>query len=170
MSDFDLVLQNGLHDLVENKRVRQAADCSFVNGGKYDGISGPAAIDLGKGRIGQAIETMHMQDPSGFLVVVCAEHEAVVLTGVETSLPDGQSLSVGCQDSSTSYEELRAYLPGSGKFDYQAGKDFAGFKAHMGKVGMHYTEGLDRVYDRGQRRDRVNLLCGCQVFYPETMK
>ena len=150
--------EQAIDNLLENKRVRQKPNCSFVNGGSYDSVAGEAAFDLGQGRVGQLI-----QDGRAMLLTVCAEHQVVILYGVKVG--EGET-SCGPYDV---FDET-TIDPASGKFDFQAGKDFDGFLRHMDKVGMGYTERLNDWLDMEQPKDSVDLLCGCEVFYPDTVK
>jgi hypothetical protein len=145
-----------VHGIFENKWVKQAPDCSFVNGGEYDHLSGEAAIDLGNGRIGQKISG------SQFLVVVCNAKQAVVLKGVRVETVES---SCGPYD----ILELDAYLPPGKKFDFHAGDDFSGFLKYANGFGMQYSENLDESLGMGRSRDHVNLLCGCEIFYPQLL-
>ena len=150
-------LNAAIHDVLENKRVRQQADCSWVNGGKDDYGKASAAIDLGGGRVGQWID-----DQSAMLVSVCAERQVVILMGLE--LGEVESTCGPAMDL-----DITSLDPASGKFAYRAGKDFAGFMVHVKKVGMSQTEDLDAWIDQDSPKDHVNLLCGCEIFYPQTM-
>lgn len=153
-SAFDQAIYN----LLENKRVHQKHDCSFVNGGSNDNITGAAAVDLGQGRVGQVI-----QDGDAMVVAVCAEHQVVILEGVGVGVDETSCGALIVYDKTT-IDRI------SSKFDFHAGKDFAGFLRHMDKVGMGHTEYLNGWLEMEQPKDSVDLLCGCEVFYPDTVK
>ena len=148
-------LNAALQNLLVNRRVRQAADCSFVNGGTRDEGKGSAAFDLGAGRVAQMLDRGW-----SMVVTLCDERKTVILKG----------LDIGEVNNCGEHGGDRASLdPTTGKFDFRAGKDFAGFLAHMDRVGMLHSE--DLVEDLGMEhgKDRIDLLCGCQVYYPQTM-
>ena len=157
MAPEESKLKQDIDNLLKNKRVKQDADCSYKNGGSYDGGSGEAAVDLGRGRIGQRLSYDRM------LLVVCGEKQAVVLQG--TVVSSGES-SCGFHETL----DLDTALPPKGRFDLSAGSDFAGFLRYARQFGMKYSEDLKGQLGMERSKDRIDLLCGCKVFYPEMLK
>jgi hypothetical protein len=131
-----------------NKRVKQKADCSFVNGGIFDEESAQAAFDLGDGRVAQPFSADRM------LIAECATgNTAMVLGKVIGETTCGSSYQL----SPFLYPEGNLRLDGGSSLDDFIEKARAnGFDVFRGPFGQSQI-----------KRDQFDELCGCKLFYPE---
>jgi hypothetical protein len=138
-------------DLWKNKRVKQAKDCSFVNGGINDSTRGKAAQDLGNGRILQKI------GHENAILLDCTAGTSVLIYGT------GDRANI---TTCGIVYELERYEAPAGPLDYRAGAELTEFKQIAGRLGIEFVEDAVRRVNAGaRRRDIVDLACGCKLFY-----
>jgi hypothetical protein len=139
--------------------VNVAPDCSFVNGGVFDNIRFTPANDLGQGRVYQTY--VGWEDEA--LVVDCNSREAIILVG-----PIEPDVITNCGDWVSS-----PLIGPDGVVTLQEGSNLHELAAHVRSLGGGFRDPNRELNETpwGEpvwRRDRVNLLCGCNIFYPDS--
>jgi hypothetical protein len=138
-----------LLDRIANKRVKQLADCSFVNGGLYDYESGEAAYDLENGRVAQ------MLSGDRALLADCKTGDTALVLGK----------MVG-ETTCGPYFDLSPYIYPKGKLKLNFGASLDEFIERARADGYEVDRGP--LGQDGAKRDHFDELCGCKVFYPES--
>jgi len=139
-------------DYLANKRVKQKADCSFVNSGLYDTRSGEAARDLGRSRVMQRITSDNV------VLTDCAVKSIVVVMGKADP-----ALETSCGP----VFELQRFEVPNGPVDYTLGADLQQFSAILTRQG--FVVANPPTLNVGERpKDIVDYFCGCKLFYPDS--
>ena len=146
-----------LFGLLANKRVKQKPDCSYVNGGYYDGESGEAAIDLGNGRVMQRVVPPGPMISERVILLDCASGDSLVVHGKAD--PDRET-------SCGSSFEVRRYEKPDGPLDYGAGADLSELERVARRYEVVVYGNAEAQNDDELLRDRVDYFCGCRLFYP----
>jgi hypothetical protein len=139
-------------DLLANKRVRQAQDCSYRHGGVLDDGVGEAAQDVGNGRVMQRI----MVDK--VVLTDCTAKAAALVLG---KADPAKETTCG------PHYELQRFEGAGGPLDYSSGADLADFAAMVGRSGFVVVQ-KPRLNQGEARKDVVDYFCGCKRFYPES--
>ncbi|MFN0116358.1 MAG: hypothetical protein ACKVPY_16930 [Paracoccaceae bacterium] len=135
---------------VLNKRVKQKTDCSFVNGGVFDDETGEAAIDLGNGRIAQNLIGDRV------LLAECNTGKTAILLGKQT-----EETTCGL------VHELSPYLFPKGRLKLDSGGSLDDFIEKTRADGFDIVRGP--LSTTGPKRDHVDEMCGCKLFYPDSV-
>lgn len=158
--------------ILQSDPTTQTEQCAFVNAGIDDNESGGDAFDLGNGRIAQL---MNGHDYMA-LIVDCNASEATMLRG--DVLPD-RSISVCITD----HDIFEPVVGADADLSLSAGESLAELVNLAAAVGWLASDPewslntypWDERDAQGQRinapvwpRDRVDLLCGCRIFYPDS--
>ena len=154
---------------INSKPVESASDCSFENGGLSDQLSGGAAMDLGKGRIAQRLLPRRSSKEDDFLVADCKSREVVRIRSGFRADEDYIEDSCGFL-----YGEYHALVAPAGPLSLAAGSTLTelvtaagatGKAARHGQVHLLFEDGYGKKY---RKKDRIDVLCGCKVFYPSS--
>jgi hypothetical protein len=148
-------------DRAKSKAVIVGSQCEFTNGGIYDGLSGDVAEDLGNGRVMQRLGS----DNNSVLVVDCNAMEATILIG--NPVPDAVS------DTCGGYAEYLDVTGPNAIASLKAGSDLAELVQIFAAAGASEASptavlNKDPWGRNVPVRDRIDLTCGCRLFYPDT--
>ena len=146
---------------LSSRAVAVGPSCSFENAGLTDHISAGPAEDLGSGRVYQRVNG---QDHF-VMFADCNTREVTLLWGPPT--PSAAEEVCGFFDD---YEPLvgdEALLPAT------TGESLLEFVAAARELGATERDPIKYINETSSgkpvwRRDRVDLLCGCKIFYPES--
>ncbi|MEJ1991995.1 MAG: hypothetical protein P8X50_09870 [Maritimibacter sp.] len=141
--------------------VVQGANCAFQNGGLDDLFSAGPAEDMGNGRVVQMI------DESRALVIDCNGRELIEIAG---PLVANTSEFISCCDP---MEVNAAVRKPAGPLTLKEGDTLDGLRAAARAVNAPIDEDIawlfhDRYGKPYRQKDRVDTLCGCKLFYPDS--
>jgi hypothetical protein len=143
----------------EDKPVRQAADCSYVNGGNYDGDAGGPTLDLGNGRVAQEQFWVN-ESQSGLasvFLVDCATAETAEVHGrLEGETSCGPSYS------------MKDVVAPDGPIDLRSGASLQQLVRAAEQLGIEANTDAIGVSQRLRPRNNVDWFCGCKIFYPDS--
>ena len=154
-----IVLDERTKDQVrlESAPVELAADCSFESGGVYDNLSASGAEDLGNGRVLQRVRDFFV------LVVDCSTIEATMLEGPKYAIEGDSCGPYFVHDDLVGNDAIMSMSAGATL------QELVSLAVQSGATESNPTEffNTDPWGDPMQRKDHVNLLCGCQIYYPD---
>ena len=146
-----------------DRRIRVRADCSFTRAGEGEfGLGeGSPAIDLGNDLVAQAVrfgsgcsfsETLHLID--------CAEQNQLSLHG-QNPVDPGEPAIAG--SFTTSVEKI---LMPEGPIDLYAITSLEGAREMAREHNVTVSDDALEQIQRLSGRNRYDLFCGCERFYP----
>ena len=144
---------------MSSKPVKVSEKCGFKNAGVYDDIEAADAVDLGQGRILQ-----DTGDGTSVLVIDCMASEAIEVIGKATK--------IGETSCGPDFVFGQVKSP-KGPMTLLEGKHLTELAALARQRGLRADEELDYLFNDpwGKplwRKERVDLLCGCKLYYPES--
>ena len=150
----------------ESNPVSIDRQCRMINGGVGDWTRLDAAMNIGNGRVQQRINGSN----SVLLLADCNTREATVLTGPQTETV----INAPCAP----YYEVSALIGEGAKISMTSGENLRQLATSVVEAGGSATNpneyfftfkinGVGESYEVG-REDRFDLLCGCNVFYPNS--
>jgi hypothetical protein len=143
---------------IKNLRTSVAADCSFQNAGDIDNfINGNAAVDLGRGRIGQEIFPGSLARE--LMVADCTTSEVIAITP-----PDIPGTETSCGFDT----DLSVITPP--KANYSNRSAMSDIVADARARGLRVNLAIQYINDRFRKRDQFDLFCGCKLFYPDSVE
>lgn len=148
-----------------SKPVETGADCSFVNGGVDDTYAGGPATKLGNNRFYQILEA-EQGVPNSVIVADCGAREVIWLKRVHH-----KATLDSCSEETVDLPILKP----AGPLDLTEGdtlSDLIRFAVQLGRE-INVDEALSWAFvDPWGRslpqKDKVDLLCGCKLFYPDS--
>lgn len=164
----------------ESLPVQTGADCAFRNGGLEDDLSAGPAVDRGNGWVTQRLMPEALDGAEKLLVVNCNAREAISLA-VDYAPIDPQNYTKdlvedGCNglqyDASWGPQYPSVVAP-EGPMDLAAFADVSAVVQGARHAGLVVDTRLaallrDDFGRKYQPKDRIDLLCGCKLFYPES--
>jgi hypothetical protein len=149
-------------DALRDKRLAQADDCSFVNGGNADEWIGSASVDQGNSRVSQNQYRVHpatneVLGLDGIYLTDCNSAETVVIFGA----PAGEAPCAGPVYS------LDGLLAPEGPLTLREGANLTELAETYERVGVYLGDAEDYTWAL-RPRNRVNFFCGCRIHYPES--
>lgn len=138
---------------LQNKRVVQASDCSFENGGSQEWITGDAVQDLGDGKTVQIVRAFFT---SGLVLADCSTSESIVVLG-----PIVSETSCGPE------HRADGLLSPEGNLQIDASKPLSEAVVAARQLDLDVWLSAERWNMREKRKDRFDVMCGCKNFYPE---
>lgn len=148
-----------------SKPVETGADCSFVNGGVDDTIGAGPATQLGDSRFYQIMSTEEGV-PNSVIVADCGAREVIWLKRVHVK---------SAIDSCTVDTVDLPILKPAGPLDLTEGdtlSDLIRFARQTDRE-INVDESLSWAFNDPwgrslPQKDKVDLLCGCKLFYPDS--
>ncbi|MEP5630511.1 MAG: hypothetical protein ABJP79_01370 [Tateyamaria sp.] len=151
-----------------SKPVVTGADCSFVNAGLNDGLSGGPAIRLENSRIYHVLGTSKGV-VSDVMVVDCEGRSATRVR------PDFiQNDNYALDSCGGEHGDRYPLLAPEGPLSLTEGSNLAAFEGIAKKTGKVRVDGEMPAYfadflDKPlPRKDRVDFLCGCRRYHPQS--
>ncbi|SFJ27980.1 hypothetical protein [Jannaschia pohangensis] len=144
-----------------SRPVEVTAQCAFTNGGGSDNLSGGDAVDLGNGRVAQSL----LYNNVAVLVSDCQSREATMFYApVDES--KGPFTTCGPTDFLTT-------LGPDAIVDLSAGATLTELVEIVTPAGLRETDPIRALNTAPwgkpvPRKDRIDLLCGCKLFYPDS--
>jgi hypothetical protein len=152
--------------MMESRPVQQLDNCAFDNAGVYDQWSAREAENIGHGRIAQ-----RLWGSRSALIVDCNTREATILEGPSVQMvgPDGEELSDSCGPTYFTYDIIGP----DAVVSLADGANLTEMVATAVAAGARESDPVERYLtdpwgDPVWPRDRVDLLCGCSIFYPDS--
>ncbi|MFW2541756.1 hypothetical protein ACN2XU_03860 [Primorskyibacter sp. 2E107] len=161
-------LRQAYDQRMKSKPVVTRKDCSFVNGGVHDTFSGGPAIDLGSARFYQVLETVEGKVTSA-LVADCGTREVIRLNSAVIDNENRVEGPCGGEDG-----DRYTLVGAGGTLSLTEGKDvkaLSNIAKGMSEVYVDEAVWPLRMADRDVPvlpKDRVDFLCGCRIFYPDS--
>lgn len=156
----------------QSKRVAVDGQCRTINAGVYDRISLGPAIDLGNGLIQQVLGEQFTgeSDQSRVFIADCNIREVTILRGKVTSTAE---TSCGPIDTYADLVGPNAMMKFEGSASY---KDLVDLALSKGVTEISPSEFFFKfskdweteLYPVG-RKDQFDLLCGCKIYYPDSL-
>ncbi|MFQ6552852.1 hypothetical protein AAD018_010980 [Aestuariibius insulae] len=146
---------------LSSQSVAVGLSCSFENAGLTDHISAGPAKDLGSGQIYQRVN-----DQSYFVMFAdCNTREATLLWGPPTPS--------AVEDSCGYYDGYEALVGDDAILSRTTGGNLHEFVAAAKDLGATELNPIKYLNETPSgkpvwRRDRIDLLCGCRIFYPDS--
>jgi hypothetical protein len=141
--------------------------CRTINAGVYDNLSLGPVTDLGNGRIQQVLDG---SDQSTVLVADCNTSEATILLGAVTTTDDGNSCGPTYTFADLAGENAMMSLAAGA--DLHELVDLALAQGATEINPLEYFFMFSKAWESDlhpvPRKDRFNLLCGCQLYYPQS--
>jgi hypothetical protein len=134
-----------------------AQDCSFEHAGdKTFWVNGRAAMDLGRGRVGQEIFPGILGQE--FVVADCNTSEVIAITP-----PDIPGTETSCGFDT----DLSVLTPPKAKYENRS--VMSDIVSDARARGLKVNLAIEAINDRFKKRDQFNLFCGCKIFYPDSI-
>ena len=149
----------------QSKRVAVDRQCRTINVGVWDNYSLGGATDLGNGRVQQVVN----DDKSMVVLADCNTREATMLRGTATQIGETSCGPIYEYASVTGPKAIVALNQGETLNDLVEIVDVAGV-TELNPVEQFFTFTdfpHSNRYDVS-RKDKFNLLCGCDVYYPNS--
>ena len=151
-----------------SKPVVTGVDCSFVNAGLNDHLSGGPAIRLENSRIYHVLGTV--KGAVGDVMVVDCDGRSATRVRSEIIQNDNYALD-SCGGK---HGDLYPLLAPNGPLSLTEGSNLAAFESIAKETGTVRVDANMRAFFKDRlgkplpRKDRLDFLCGCRRYYPQS--